>query len=452
MALNPPRIYRDGWKNEYLALLSGLANAGGGKLIISKSEKEETADLRYVHNSFETIPVIVEKELGISCSANPILEGENLCLEIMVPPQDVPVSYKKEFYLYRDGKNELVSTDEIACAWQNERSIPWEQQVQHDVSVTELAQKAAERFFEKTAHGDEHYDVWLATHLEENGLLDAKTGKLTNGGVLLLHERPDWFIPGAFVQITMTRPDGFEIQYIDEVTGPLLDQLNGTIELLEKKYLPLLDLENEALLPRNVLQEALTNALVHKDYESGVPVKVNLNPQELRIDNVGRPPRNWSLEEFTGRHISRPNNPLIARTLQHARAFNGIGDGIRNMVHSLRISNFPLPNFELHADETLLTIPLARKRKLLKMLSSSTAPDPSFRDRSLAAAYDLDLTQTDEYVLKILAANGRITARQLSKYLEVSESTIRRAYRKLRSMKLIERRGSDKKGYWKVNT
>ena len=62
-----------------------------------------------------------------------------------------------------------------------------------------------------------------------------------------------------------------------------------------------------------------------------------------------------------------------------------------------------------------------------------------FSARSIAAANELDLTSTDEYVLRIANVLG------------VSESTVRRAFRKLKKHGLIDRIGSDKAGYWHVN-
>ena len=75
---------------------------------------------------------------------------------------------------------------------------------------------------------------------------------------------------------------------------------------------------------------------------------------------------------------------------------------------------------------------------------------PTFKERSFAAANRLDMTTTDEYVLKVIEANGRVTAVRIADVLGVSESTVRRSFRKLRELELIERIGSDKAGYWRL--
>lgn len=73
-----------------------------------------------------------------------------------------------------------------------------------------------------------------------------------------------------------------------------------------------------------------------------------------------------------------------------------------------------------------------------------------FAQRSIAAANNLDLTSTDEFVLRALRANGRATAPRIAELLGVSESTVRRSFKKLRELGLIDRVGSNKAGYWRL--
>ena len=113
----------------------------------------------------------------------------------------------------------------------------------------------------------------------------------------------------------------------------------------------------------------------------------------------------------------------------------------------------------LQANEIGLADHRAREQESATSLSSSTvsvasAPStshkPTFNETSIAAANRLDMTITDEYILKVLETNGRATALQIAKLLEISESTVRRSFRRLREYGFIERIGSNKAGYWRV--
>lgn len=75
----------------------------------------------------------------------------------------------------------------------------------------------------------------------------------------------------------------------------------------------------------------------------------------------------------------------------------------------------------------------------------------TFAGRSIAAANDLDLTSTDEYILRVLNTNGRATAPRIAEVLGISESTVRRSFRRLKDLQLIVRVGSSRAGYWRTN-
>ena len=56
----------------------------------------------------------------------------------------------------------------------------------------------------------------------------------------------------------------------------------------------------------------------------------------------------------------------------------------------------------------------------------------------------------DEKVLAMIDIDGRLTAPRIAKSLNISESTVRRSFRRLRELGLVERVGSDKSGFWQV--
>lgn len=85
--------YRDHWTSECIALICGIANAGGGTLVIESSEKAYTTGRRKLRRPFEQIPKLVEKELGLQCTTEPVLDGTALCLETTVPAAAEPLAY-----------------------------------------------------------------------------------------------------------------------------------------------------------------------------------------------------------------------------------------------------------------------------------------------------------------------------------------------------------------------
>lgn len=202
-------------------------------------------------------------------------------------------------------------------------------------------------------------------------------------------------------------------------------------------------------------------------------MRVGIHPGHIAIENAGRPPATWSISDLMGRHMSRPHNPVIAAALQDVGEFNGWGNGVSAMSQACSAAGLPQPKITVGNDSTTVTFAFSgssgssepsvatesgktanlgatateQTARYMRPVDSKNAP---FKERSVAALNDIDLTSTDEYVLKVLIANGRATATAIAKFVGVSESTVRRSFRKLREYGLIERVGSDKAGYWKV--
>jgi len=71
-------------------------------------------------------------------------------------------------------------------------------------------------------------------------------------------------------------------------------------------------------VPESALREALLNAVVHKDYASGVPIQIRIYDNKILIWNNGQLPADWTLEKLLSTHHSRPFNPDIANAFFRA--------------------------------------------------------------------------------------------------------------------------------------
>lgn len=259
-SISTPEIvaYRPEWHDEDIALVCGIANAGGGRIVISPNISNRVKKMKRFKKTFERIPQLAWRELGLTCSTEPVMNGMNLCLEIQVPAAPHPIRYGNNYYLYNEGINSIVPR--------------------------------------------ELFDRLLAPNIET---------------------------PQAATEVT---------QVLRDAQAPVNEQ--------------------------TVLQTTETSIA---DQQA--------NEQE------GAAPSPSAA------------SPTSASSANHR---------------------------------------------------------PTFNEASIAAANRLDMTITDEYILKVLETNGRATALQIAKLLEISESTVRRSFRRLREYGFIERIGSNKAGYWRV--
>lgn len=249
--------YRPEWHDEDIALVCGIANAGGGRIVISPNISDRVKKMKRFKKTFERIPQLAWRELGLTCSTEPVMNGMNLCLEIQVPAAPHPIRYGSNYYLYNEGINSIVPEE-----------------------------------------------------------------------------------------------------LFDRLRTPSIETPQAVIEVIQPS--------RDAQVPNNT-QATLQASASIADRQA--------NEQEIA------------------------------------------------------------PSFPSATSAT--SAPSANHK-------------PTFNETSIAAANRLDMTLTDEYILKVLETNGRVTALQIAKLLAISESTVRRSFRRLREYGFIERIGSNKAGYWRV--
>ncbi len=139
-----------------------------------------------------------------------------------------------------------------------------------------------------------------------------------------------------------------DLRYQDEVHGNLFEQVEKTLEMLHTKYLKAyisykgLQRREAFLFPFAALREALLNAVVHKDYSSGIPIQISVYDERIVMWNPGELSEKWTLARQIGKHSSHPFNPLIANAFFRAGYIESWGRGIEKI--SRDVGNMTLSN------------------------------------------------------------------------------------------------------------
>jgi tetratricopeptide (TPR) repeat protein len=147
-------------------------------------------------------------------------------------------------------------------------------------------------------------------------------------------------------------------------------------------------------LPFAAIQEALANALVHRDYANRTEyVDVELFADRLEIRSPGRPPQEAlgrsGAQETGGRQL---RNPLVARVFQLYGLVEGRSTGLPRMNEVMRQAQLPAPELALLSDAESFRVTLRYPCKAEgEAAVPETAPSMPASAASLAAA------ATDEY-------------------------------------------------------
>jgi ATP-dependent DNA helicase RecG len=189
----------------------------------------------------------------------------------------------------------------------------------------------------------------LLTHLN---LLDK--GRPVNAAVLLFARKPQRFLISSEVKCAhfhgteVAKPipsyqvyKGTVFELVDQSVDFVMSKIN--LKVGTRSESPQVPIAYE--MPREVVTEAIVNAVVHRDYTSNGSVQVMLFADRLEVWNPGTLPPSLTLEKLRKPHGSIPGNPLLAEPLYLTRYIERMGTGTRDMIRRCREAGLPEPVF-----------------------------------------------------------------------------------------------------------
>ncbi|MFZ2225684.1 MAG: ATP-binding protein [Candidatus Deferrimicrobium sp.] len=105
--------------------------------------------------------------------------------------------------------------------------------------------------------------------------------------------------------------------------------------------------EDRFPVPLDALREILLNAVMHRDYShySGY-VAIVVFDDRIEIRSYGRLPSGITVKQLSGRHDSKPTNPLIAGAFHRTGAVEVWGRGTNRVIAMCKQHGAPPPAFE----------------------------------------------------------------------------------------------------------
>ena len=99
-------------------------------------------------------------------------------------------------------------------------------------------------------------------------------------------------------------------------------------------------------IPKEVVTEAIVNAVAHRDYTSAASVQVMLFADRLEVWNPGALPPPLTLDKLRVPHESMPGNPLLARAMYLVKYIEQMGTGTLEMIERCIGAGLREPEFE----------------------------------------------------------------------------------------------------------
>ena len=341
--------------------VAAFANADGGLLFVGVEDDGHPNGHGYSDEAVEGLLAVPESRLRpeVRCRTARVKIGSKEVLVFEVPQSTEAIMVEADGFPYRVRDQILREHPElINQRKQALRVVGYEQRFRAEATLDDLDLELAQRFLDRTPVCERPVEEALAYY----GVIDRHLGqwKITNAGLLLFARRPalKWH-PRAGVRVF--RVAGRErlhgrrrnVTQAGRADPPLALALEEArtfagAQVRQSERLNGLYFEGVPEYPEFAWQEALVNAITHRDYEvTSRETEVWFYDDRVEIFNPGdliAPVTLERLREGGPAHGTR--NPMLVRVLADIGAMRDEGEGIARIFDEMVDRQLPEPDIE----------------------------------------------------------------------------------------------------------
>lgn len=194
-----------------------------------------------------------------------------------------------------------------------------------------------------------------------------------NFALLLFGKEPTRFFPGAWTKVSFYPGKDRSEQTAErhELTGTVVGQARKSLELLKTHASTVYDKEspepNASKYPERALQEAVINAIVHRDYEQEEPTSITVFADRVEIRSPGALPRAMSKEKFlSGQASPSWRNQSLAYFFNKLQLAQAEGQGIPTIIRTMKQLGSPAPRFDLEEAAVTCVLPAHPRHEMMR--------------------------------------------------------------------------------------
>ena len=282
------------------------------------------------------------------------------------------------------------------------------------------------------------------TILMNNLHLIDEDGYLIRAAMLAFYKDPEKWVTGSYIKIGYFGKSDSDLVYQDEVHGPLIEQVDKTVDLVYTKYMKaLIDYEGvqrieQFMFHKDAFREILLNAIVHKDYSSYNPIQISVYEDKIYIWNDGEMPPNLdSTDKLFMKHSSKPYNPKLANIFFKSGMIEAWGRGFEKIREACALYDGPLPEYEIN--EAGIMVLCKACDRYLELIPAKKKVDSIISDERIMSGKMSELRK--EPIVKIvnyLKDNEEITTAKGVEITGKSEAQVRRYLKVLCNLGIIK--------------
>ena len=340
--------------------LAAMAHADGGTLVLGLEDNGRPTGVDYSQDRLEVILRVTERNI------RPVLKTHYQWAHVDdVKVLVFEVDWSQEAHHLTDGRYLLRVGDQnlpfpasdIAAMKEGKRRRVTETQFIGEASLNELDKDLFDQLREKT--GLALSDAQLLQHYR---LAEQRNGRviLSLAAILLFAKDPLRWHPGCYIDFVKwegtERHFGAELNVVKRVRieAPLIRLIEKTFQTIwphirERQRLVDLFFEERFEYPTFAWQEAVINAVAHRDYAlEGTPIEVWIFDDRLELRSPGALVEPVTIERLERReriHASR--NPRVVRVLTDMGYMRELGEGVPRMFEVMEREGLKQPEFRI---------------------------------------------------------------------------------------------------------
>ena len=259
--------------------------------------------------------------------------------------------------------------------------------------------------------------------LYEAGAITQRDGAycFTHAGLLFFGSNPQRVLPHSYIRLLrfgvpsgQFRSRGLPIYPEQQFKGPVTKQIRQARTFFResaffKRYQRRKQgggFVDEPELPSNAIDEAIVNAVAHREYRTGLPVECESYTDAFIVKNPGRIlqrgvdlPNAFSLSDTA--LDSMPRNPKLLEWLKLMKDPDGaayvqaVSEGTKQMLREMTALALPAPSYRLGDNETLLKLESNAEAREAALLAASQVRSTEFGN-----LYPLQIRQGDRPATK----------------------------------------------------
>ena len=386
---------------EIARVLSGMANADGGTVLVGVEPDKSVTGIPHEHDELHALVQapqnLLRPQLNSACEKVRLGNLQLLKFEVASGLDIYRIAGGRSFYRVASETVPLPA-EQIHALKEAKKNVFYERQQALNATWYDLDSDLVQAFVDKTQPGKEPQHLLSHTYhlLDHSRALPSPN----MAALLLFAKEPTRWHPRAgidFVKYEGTeRQHGGSLNVIRRIRfeaplARLIDEAVGRIKehIRERTILHDLFFRERLEYPTFAWQEALVNAVAHRDYGlSGASIEVWMFDDHISVRSPGLPPAPVTLEQLRRQksvHFSR--NPLMVRALADLGYLREMGEGVPRMFQEMESYGLHPP--ELSLDGFIFTVTLRNApvydEATLKWLNQFGTAQVNLRQRRLLA-------------------------------------------------------------------